>query len=155
MGEDLLIEEPNLEGRDLESESGASELDTVADGLSPCTDLEDQDVIPPETEDAVEDHDVFLLECDTTSTKHMEGETTTSRELTEDCTLGSQVNDQIHGSLALEECAVAGKNSAAITCGEEEETLSWVSSDTEVQGARVPQWASRLKKTVKPPECFM
>ena len=153
MGEDSLIEEPKLESRDLESESGASGLDPVADRLSPCTDLESQDEIPPATEDAVEDQDV--LEWDTTSTEHMEGEMTTSRELTEDCTPGSQVNDQIRGNLTLEECAETGKNSAARMCGEEKNTCSGVSSDAEVQGARGPQRASRLRKAVKPPERFM
>ena len=33
VGENLLIDEPNLESRDLESKSGASGLDPVADGL--------------------------------------------------------------------------------------------------------------------------
>ena len=101
----------------------------------------------------MEDQDV--LEWDTTSTEHMEGEMMTSRELTEESTPGSQVNDQIRGSLTLEECAETGKNSAARMCGEEENTCYGVSSDTEVQGPRRPQWASRLRKVVKPPEHFM
>ena len=125
----------------------------MADGLSPCTDLEGQDVIPHETEDAVEDRDV--LERDTTSTENVEGEMMTSTELTEDCTLGSHVNDQIRGSLNLEECAEMGKISATRMCEEEEKTHSGVSSDAEVQGAMGPQRASRLRKTVKPPERFM